>query len=630
MCGIYGQFNFKTDKSIVQQELRDATRTLTHRGPDDEGYYVERGLGLGFRRLSIIDLSGGHQPMSDVEETVWLIFNGEIYNFIELRAELQAKGHVFRTRSDTEVIIYAYQEWGVDFLNRLNGMFGLALWDTRARRLIVARDAMGIKPVYYRVEQGSLYFASEVRALLQSAGRRIDIDAVALNLFLRYRYTPAPLTLFEGVKKLAAGTMLVVEGGNARVHRWYRFQPEPFEPPKRLAEAKRELLELYAGALNRHLIADVPVGLLLSGGMDSGLLLALMSKSAKSWRTYTVGYGTSFEDDELEDARRMARLFSSEHTSVEMTQATFEHALSKVVSAVEEPVAASSMVPMYIVCERARRDVKVALIGQGPDELFGGYTRHLGVRYGRLWRGMPRPLRAGAGAVLPRLPRNESLKRGIYALDIPDRLRRYQNVFSIQPANVIDGLFQDGVLESGAGDAILNCWAELQDTATRGDELTGFQWLELQSSLPDELLMYGDKMSMAHGLEVRVPYLDRTVVEYAQRLDATLKIRWGLRKYVHRQVCLDFLPSEVVRGKKRGFAVNVVDAWFQRSLSTSMDTTLVDGESLMYGFLDPVSVQRLLEDHRKGVADNHKLLFSLVVLEQWLRANDHSPSTAVH
>jgi asparagine synthase (glutamine-hydrolysing) len=630
MCGIYGQYNFTSDKPIVQQELREATRTLTHRGPDDEGYYVERGLGLGFRRLSIIDLSGGHQPMSDADETVWVIFNGEIYNFIALRAELQAKGHVFRTRSDTEVLIYAYKEWGDDFLSRLNGMFGLAVWDARARRLIVARDAMGIKPVYYRMEQGALYFASEVRALLRSAGRRIDIDAVALNLFLRYRYTPAPLTLFEGIKKLAAGTMLVVEGGNARVHRWYRFVPEPFDPPKRLVEAKRELLELYEGALARHLIADVPVGLLLSGGMDSGLLLALMSKAGKSWRTYTVGFGTSFEDDELEDARNMARLFSSEHTSVEMTQATFEHALSKVVSAVEEPVAASSMVPMYIVCERARRDVKVALIGQGPDELFGGYTRHLGVRYGQLWRAMPRPLRAAAGAVLPRLRRNESLKRGLYALDVPDRLRRYQNVFSIQPADVIDGLFQPGVLEPGAGDAILNCWGELQETAARGDELTGFQWLELQSSLPDELLMYGDKMSMAHGLEVRVPYLDRTIVEYAQRLDATLKIRWGLRKYVHRQVCLDFLPSEAVRGKKRGFAVNVVDAWFQRSLSTSMDTTLLDGESLMYGFLDVVSVQRLLDDHRKGLADNHKLLFSLVVLEQWLRANDHSPMAAAH
>ena len=243
---------------------------------------------------------------------------------------------------------------------------------------------------------------------------------------------------------------------------------------------------------------------------------------------------------------------------------------------------------------------------------------------------MPRPLRAVAGAVLPRLRRNESLKRGLYALDVPDRLRRYQNVFSIQPADVIDGLFQPGVLEPGAGDAILNCWGELQETAARGDELTGFQWLELQSSLPDELLMYGDKMSMAHGLEVRVPYLDRTVVEYAARLDASLKIHRGSRKYIHRQVCLDFLPAEVVSGKKRGFAVNVVDEWFQRSLSASMDATLSEADSLMYRYLEPRAVKQLLDDHRTGVADNHKVLFSLVVLEQWLRLSDSARALTIH
>ena len=630
MCGIYGQYNFKSAKPIVQQELREATRTLTHRGPDDEGYYVEGGLGLGFRRLSIIDLSGGHQPMSDVTESVWVIFNGEIYNFLELRAELEAKGHVFRTRSDTEVIIHGYKEWGDEVLSRLNGMFGLAIWDVGARRLIVARDAMGIKPVYYRTDQGALFFASEVRALVRSAGRSLDVDAVSLNLFLRYRYTPSPRTLFEGVRKLAAGTMLVVEGGTLRVQRWYQFEPSPFDTPKRPEDAERELLHLYQAALARHLIADVPVGLLLSGGIDSALLLALMSRVGKSWRTYTVGYGASFEDDELEDARQTAALFSSEHVSVEMTRETFEHALSKVVSTLEEPVAASSIVPMYMVCQRARQDVKVALIGQGPDELFGGYTRHLGVHYGGAWRRMPRVVRSGVGAVLARLPRNESLKRGLYALDVPDRLRRYQNVFSIQPGDVIDGLFREGVLEPGAGDSILHCWGDLQATITKADELTGFQWLELQSSLPDELLMYGDKMSMAHGLEVRVPYLDRTVVEYAQRLDATLKIRWGTRKYVHRRVCEAFLPAEIVRRKKRGFAVNVVDEWFQRSLSASLDAMLSNDDSLMYRSLEPRAVRRLLNDHRKGVADNHKVLFSLVVLEHWLRANDHSPAVTVH
>jgi asparagine synthase (glutamine-hydrolysing) len=620
MCGIYGQYNFRSRRPIVESELHEATRTIAHRGPDDEGFYVRGPLGLGFRRLSIIDLSGGHQPMSDPEESVWIIFNGEIYNFQELRAELEDKGHVFRTRSDTEVIIHGYKEWGDDVLNRLNGMFGLALWDERNRRLIVARDAMGIKPVYYRIEDGELFFASEIRALVESAHRPIDIDPVSLNLFLRYRYTPSPLTLFEGIRKLAAGTMLVVENGEAKEERWYRFRPTPFESDKTLPDAKIELLELYRAALKRHLISDVPVGLLLSGGVDSSLLLALMSELGTSWHTYSVGYGSTFKDDELEDASRTAAHFFSRHVSVELTREGFERSLSRVVTSLEEPVAASSIIPMFAVCERARQDVKVALIGQGPDELFGGYSRHLGVHYGGLWRSTPAGLRTAVAAVAARLPRNELLKRGLYALDVPDRLRRHQNTFSILPGDVIDGLFKDGLLDAAPGDTILDCWAELQSLASDADELTAFQWLEIQSSLPDELLMYGDKMSMAHSLEVRVPYLDRTVVEYALRLDASLKIHRGSRKYVHRAVAQDFLPPDVIRRKKRGFAANVVDDWFQHALSARMDAMFLDSQSHMYQFLDPASVQRLHSEHRTGASDNHKVLFSLVVLEQWLRS----------
>ena len=621
MCGIYGQYNFGSLKPVRSEEVKEATRTIAHRGPDDEGYFFSGPLGLGFRRLSIIDLSGGHQPMSDAGETVWIVFNGEIYNFEELRSELVAKGHQFRTLSDTETIIHGYKEWGEGVFDRLNGMFGLAIWDVQERKLVVARDAMGIKPVYYRLDAGSLFFASEVRALVSSSPVSISPDPVSLNLFLRYRYTPSPRTLFEGVSKLAPGTMLVVKDGCAEVKRWYRFEPEPFDKPKSLADSKAELLQLYKEALERHLISDVPVGLLLSGGIDSALLLALMNLYGSRWRTYTVGYGRSFQDDELQDAERTAAILSSDHTSLEMSRSDFEQSLPRVIASLEEPIAASSIVPMYMICQRARLDVKVALIGQGPDELFGGYTRHLGVRYGAAWRALPDVVRQGLAGTLAALPRNAALKRGLYALDVPDRFRRYQNVFSIMPGGVIDGLFRDGLLPPAAGDTILDCWADLKAQTAKTDELTGFQWLELQSSLPDELLMYGDKMSMAHGLEVRVPYLDRTVVEYAQRLDASLKIRWGSRKFVHRKVCLDFLPAEVVRRKKRGFAVNVVDEWFQRSLSGQMDSFLQEDSSLMYRFLEPAAVRRLLGEHRSGAADHHKILFSLIVLEQWLRAS---------
>src|SRR5262252_1645878 len=269
MCGICGQYNSRNSEPVRHADIKAMTDSLAHRGPDDEGYHSAGPLGLGFRRLSIIDLGGGHQPMSDAGETVWVVFNGEIYNFRELRQELESRGHRFRTKSDTEVIVYGYKQWGTDVFDRLNGMFGVAIWDARRRRLLLARDAMGIKLVYFAVRGGTVWFGSEMRPIVAALRERPEVDPVALNLFLRYRYTPSPLTIFKGIEKLAAGTMLVIEGGRVRSERWYRYAPAPFSTPKQDDDACHELLDLYKSAVNRHLISDVPVGLLLSGGLDS-------------------------------------------------------------------------------------------------------------------------------------------------------------------------------------------------------------------------------------------------------------------------------------------------------------------------------------------------------------------------
>jgi asparagine synthase (glutamine-hydrolysing) len=594
-------------------------RSIVHRGPDDEGYFISGPVGLGFRRLSIIDLAGGHQPMSDAEETVWAIFNGEIYNYRELRAELQAKGHGFRTNSDTEVIIHGYKEWGTDVFNHLNGMFGLAIWDVPNERLVVARDAMGIKPVYYKIDNGQLTFGSEIRAITAAENSKPTVDPLALNLFLRFRYTPSPLTIFDGIRKLAPGTMLIIEGARSREERWYKFAPTPFRTPKEKEEAACELLELYRGAVKRHLLSDVPVGVLLSGGLDSGLLLALMNEQGGPWPAYTIGYGESFEDDELADAAQTAALLRAKHITVKLDQTEFERSLPRIVECLEEPIATSSIVPMYFISQRARQDVKVALIGQGPDELFGGYTRHLGVHYGNWWRGLPAGLRSMAGFAINRLPRNETLKRGVRSLGSEDRLKRYQDVFSLAPAEVIDSLFRDDILPQRNGHELVDYWRELLPQLEHTDELGGFQLLEIRCSLPDELLMYADKLSMAHSLEVRVPYLDRTVVEYVQRLGANLKVRKGTRKWLHRQVCQSYLPTQILKRKKRGFASNVVDEWFYSSLKGGFREVLLDESSLMFGLLNPKPVRRLLEGHQSGRQDNHKLLFSLVIVEQWLR-----------
>ena len=619
MCGICGQFNFAGDEPVEPEIVRRMTDSIAHRGPDDEGYFFSGPLGLGFRRLSIIDLSGGHQPMFDAQQTVCIIFNGEIYNYKELRQELQKYGHCFRTNSDTEVIIHGYKEWGTDVFNHLNGMFGVAIWDLQRKRLVVARDAMGIKLVYYRIAGGRFTFGSEIRAVLAGEQSQPEIDPVALNLFLRFRYTPSPLTLFQGIRKLAPGTMVVLEEGKYREERWYDYTPIPFSKPREDEEAAHELLELYQGAVRRHLLSDVPVGILLSGGIDSGLLLALMNEQGGPWPAYTVGYGEVFEDDELADAKETASLFGARYVPVKLDQAEFERSLPKIVECLEEPIAASSIVPMYFVSQRARQDVKVALIGQGPDELFGGYKRHLGVRYGNWWRWLPTRLQSVVGFAVNGLSRNETLKRGVSSLGTENRLKRYQDVFSLAPEPTIHELFREGLLPEPGSDGLVEYWRALLPQMKYTDELGGFQLLEIRSSLPDELLMYADKLSMAHNLELRVPYLDRTVVEYVQRLGANLKIRRGTRKWLHRQVCQRYLPPRILKRKKRGFAVNVVDAWFRSSVRGHLSELLLDDSSPMYDLLEREPIRKLLSDHRSGRQDNHKLLFSLVMVEQWLR-----------
>jgi asparagine synthase (glutamine-hydrolysing) len=619
MCGICGQFNFIHHEPVEPATIRRMTDSIAHRGPDDEGYFFSGPLGLGFRRLSIIDLAGGHQPMFDAQQTVCIIFNGEIYNYKELRQELKKYGHCFRTNSDTEVIIHGYKEWGTDVLNHLNGMFGVAIWDLQRKRLVVARDAMGIKLVYYRIAGGRFTFGSEIRAVLTGEQNQPEVDPTALNLFLRFRYTPSPLTLFQGIRKLAPGTMLVLEGGKYREERWYDYTPIPFSRPREDEEAAHELLELYRGAVRRHLLSDVPVGILLSGGIDSGLLLALMNEQGGPWPAYTVGYGEVFEDDELADAKETASLFGARYVPVKLDQAEFERSLPRIVECLEEPIAASSIVPMYFVSQRARQDVKVALIGQGPDELFGGYKRHLGVRYGSWWRWLPTGLQSVVGFAVNGLSRNETLKRGVSSLGTENRLKRYQDVFSLAPESTIHELFREGLLPEPGSDGLVEYWRTLLPQMKYTDELGGFQLLEIRSSLPDELLMYADKLSMAHSLELRVPYLDRTVVEYIQRLGANLKIRRSTRKWLHRQVCQRYLPPRILKRKKRGFAVNVVDAWFRSSVRGQLSELLLDDNSLMYNLLEREPVRKLLSDHRSGRQDHHKLLFSLVMIEQWLR-----------
>lgn len=616
MCGICGYLSLD-GAPVDPAALKKMAASIAHRGPDDEGCVATGPVGLGFRRLSIIDLSSGRQPMSDVEKTVWVAFNGEIYNFMELRGELERLGYAFRTNSDTEVIVHGYKEWGADVLKKLNGMFGLAVWDEKERSLMLARDRMGIKPLYYTLDKNTLVFGSEVRAILAQLGNTPEPDIDAMYLFLRFRYTPSPMTLFKGIKKLSPGTRLIIRDGTAAVERWWDFSPKPFDPMPDEEEAEKALIDLYRRAVKRHLIADVPVGLLLSGGLDSGLLLALMKERGGDWKTYTVGFGSYFCSDELRQASYTAGYFGSPNRPVELSRETFEETLLNIVTVLEEPVTASSVVPMYHLCARASEDVKVALMGQGPDELFGGYSRHLGVYYGRYWRALPEWLREVCGAGLKKLPRNESVKRAVSSLGKANRLERYCSVLSLASEESLRGLFREDVLSGEADAKVLECWEDLASLMAHTDELGGIQFIEVRSTLPDELLMYADKLSMAHGLEVRVPYLDVEVVEFVERLSSNYKIR-SKGKWLHRRVAESILPNEITCRRKLGFETPV-GGWL-KSFDGKAAAIFADRRSSIYDYLKPDAVWAIANRHKSGRDDNSKLLFSLLVLEMWLKA----------
>jgi asparagine synthase (glutamine-hydrolysing) len=622
MCGIAGIFNFERNTHIDIEMLARMGISLAHRGPDDEGIFVdsEGYVGFAHRRLSIIDLSGGRQPISNEQGDVWIVFNGEIYNYPELKEQLDSLGHLFRTKSDTEVIVHAYEQWGLDCLSHLNGMFALALWDSAKKRLMLARDHAGIKPLYYTVNDGTLFFGSEIRALFATGIVTPSIDLVGMNLFLRYQYTPSPHTVFEGVKKLGAGSRLVVEHGRTSVDQWWDFSPLPFDPLPSEKQAEEETVALYEGAVKRHLLSDVPIGLLLSGGLDSTLLLALMNRFGKAWPTFTVGYGSSFKDDELPDAARTAEHFGARHRQIEIDRSCFEEELPKIVRILEEPVASASVVPMYFLCQRVRQDLKTVLMGQGPDELFCGYKRHIGVEYGRYWRGIPGPLKSALSSCLEAVPRNEAIKRGLFSLGIEDRIERYEQVFSMLSNSSINELFHPDLLPDDIQQRALSVWNKVERFARQADELGGFSLMEMRYFLPDELLLYGDKLSMAHGLEIRVPYLDRTVVEYVQCLPSFYKVHLFTRKWLHRRVCERFIPDHVLRQRKKNFAANIVDGWFRDSMTGLFATVFDDDSSTIYRYLDASKVRKLVANHVSGRSDYHKFLYSLIVLEQWMRS----------
>jgi asparagine synthase (glutamine-hydrolysing) len=612
MCGVCGIYNFGSRAPVAQRLLEAMTECMVHRGPDDDGSLLDGDLGLGMRRLSIIDLAGGAQPILSESGDVAVVLNGEIYNFRELRTRLESHGHIFRTKSDTEVVVHAYEEWGLDALDELNGMFGVAIWDARSRKLIVARDPFGVKPVYWWLGDGEFAFASEVRALLRHPVVPRAVNEDALGEYLDLTHVPSPHTAFAQIDSLTPGHAIVVDRDGLRVQRYVSRPAGPAAMTN--SEAIDRLRSEIERAVERQMLADVPVGLMLSGGVDSATLGVLMSRNAREpIDTFTVGFEGDFEGNELELARQTSELIGSRHHDVRISSSSYVEFLPWSIRNMEVPVATWQTLPFHRVCELAREHVKVVLTGQGADEPFAGYRRHLGERYGGIYRQIPSALRRrGVEPLVKSLRRAEWAKRSAYALGEHDPLERLRRTYS-----VIDDDLSHRLLGERAGPPSGTPWLE----AWRGDieefdSLNKMTYVDARTILSDNLLLYGDKMSMSVSLEARVPYLDRDLMRLAEALPARMKIRGHQQKWVLKAAMRKWLPPEIRSRRKVGFAVPM-DEWLRQDLRQHVEDHLLDAGSATARYFDRRVVAQLIAEHAAKRHDHKRILFSLLTFEHW-------------
>lgn len=631
MCGIAGIFNYGSspaDDRPIASRMRDA---MFHRGPDDSGLHQspDRRVVLAHRRLSIVDLSrAGHQPMTNEDRTVWITFNGEIYNHLEQRAPLVARGHDFKSRSDTEVILHAYEEYGPSCVSRLDGMFAFALWDERRHELLIARDRLGKKPLYYTTAGGRFLFASEIKALLQHPDVARDIDPIGLDSFLTFSNTPAPLTLFKNIFKVPAAHRLRCQSdGTVRMERyWSPWDDAPW-PAANGAESVVRVRELIERAVAKRLMSDVPIGAFLSGGLDSSTNVALMSRlTSEPLRTFSIGFEGFGEADNFHDlpyARAVAQRFGCEHEETTITAADCQRTVPQLVFQQDEPIGDPACLPMHFVAQAAKqRDVKVVLVGEGSDEVFGGYPdmTHLIGSHDGIWRRLRRLPHAarlglfhaarmtgvddGRADVLRRLASGEPFYWGLDVVFSDFEKRR---------------LYRAGRApnrDSSAAAVVSGYYRELSRHRPNADFLQQMSYVELSNRLPELLLMRVDKLCMAQSLEARAPFLDHELVSYALSLPQHAKISGGETKKVLKQAVADILPAEIVHRKKQGFRVPL-PAWLAGPLSSWAEACLFSRKARELDFLDFRYIEQLWHRHRTGKADQSFDLWCLINLFSW-------------
>jgi asparagine synthase (glutamine-hydrolysing) len=622
MCGIAGIVESRGP--VDRDALARMTNALRHRGPDDENYYVagSRGsgpsVGLGFRRLSIIDLSGGRQPMSNEDGSLWLVCNGEIYNHPELRRELEAKGHKFRTHSDVETLLHLYEEVGPDCVTRVNGMFALAIWDSRNQSLFLARDRLGKKPLYYRHTPAHLLFGSEVKALLQHPACPRTLDRRSLSRYLAYEYVPSPHCIFEGIRKLPPGQWLLWKYGRSRLERYWDLQFPGTGAGRSEADLVEELVERLKQAVQLRLVSDVPLGVFLSGGLDSSSVVAMMAELMPADRIKTFAIG--FEEksfDESSHARHVAQFFGTDHHEEVLQSRALLDMVPEVATFLDEPFADASVIPTYLLSRFTRRHVTVALGGDGGDELFAGYPTFLASRLARFYRvpgaiheRLLRPL----AECLPVSHENFSfefkLKSFLRGAGYPTALRNQVWLGSFTPEEQRTLLADPTELDryEDLSEAHARC-----PTRHAGERLL-YEYCKFY--LPEDILVKVDRASMACSLEARAPFLDYTFVEFANSLPFDLKLKGKTTKYILKRAMKDKLPRQIVGRGKKGFGIPVAK-WFKGDLRDLLQDTLAEGRLRQQGIFRPQAVARLVDQHLRGTKDNRKPLWTLFMFQQW-------------
>jgi len=620
MCGICGFYEYKTHRPAVRRTLSDMLQVIHHRGPDDSGVHMDRDLALGMRRLSIIDLGGGKQPIGNEDGSIVTVFNGEIYNFQSLREELQSRGHLLKTASDTEVIVHLYEDFGEECVQHLRGMFALAVWDATRRRLFLARDRLGIKPLYFTQTGGRLIFGSEIKAILQHPAVQANLNLEALNNFLSLKYVPSPQTMFAGIDALPPGCSLSCDESGVKVRRYWdlSFANQCHGLPE---EAYAEQLkELLTECVRMHLVSDVPFGAFLSGGIDSSTIVALMTEVLNEpVKTYSVGFDGDAEIfSELPYARLVAKQYHTDHHEVFIGPNDLINLLGKVIWHLDQPIGDEASLANYMVAELASRDVKMVLTGEGGDELFAGYARYAGERLSRFFRFAPETAKSLALAASERIPRLRRQKIALFALCQSDEVTRFVNWFPLFNSQMKQALLSRDVKAALSGYDTRHVFAEHLARTDAKEPLNRMLYVDTKLWLPDDLLARGDKTSMATSLEARVPLLDHKLVEFAASVPQNLKVKGFARKYLLKKASEAWLPPQIIHRKKKGFPVPFA-LWFRREARSFLRDALSPSTVRRRGLFNPLLVEKLLSEHESGFANHTSLLYGLLSVELWQR-----------